>query len=105
MHYWKIYGSKCQDWNLNLTLTKYLYIAFKNLLNYDLHVKFQELRKNNFKISFIPKIIEKYISFIVKQSKKKKLINKKSIYILHFINGLIDNLVKNLEENSFLHLS
>lgn len=75
------------------------------MLNYDLHVKFQELRKNNFKISFIPKIIEKYISFIVKQSKKKKLINKKSIYILHFINGLIDNLVKNLEENSFIHLS
>ena len=65
---------------------------------------FQEVGKCNFKINVVPKTIKKYMSFTIKQSKKEGI---KSGLLLVFINSVyfLDNLVKNLGENDFYHLS
>ena len=82
---------------------------FHNLQNYDSHLIFQEVGKYNIKISVIPKTIEKYIIFATKQQPKKNSINPGLLLVfldsLHFLNDPLDNLVKNLRENDFYHLS
>ena len=59
-------------------------------------------------MNVIPKTIEKYISFTIQQPKEKG--NKPGlllVYIdsIYFLDNAIDNLVKNLVENDFYHLS
>ena len=46
---------------------------FHNLQNYDLQLISQEVGKYNFKVSVILKAIEKYMSFTMKQPKRKTL--------------------------------
>ena len=79
---------------------------FHNLQNYDSHLIFQEVGKYNIKISVIPKTIEKYISFATKQQPQKNCINL-GLFLdsHHFLNDPLNNLVKNLKENDFYHLS
>ena len=65
--------SEHQDCNLNLSLTKKIPVVFHNLQSYDSCLIFQEIGKYNFKINVIPKVIEKYTSFHIQQSRKKAL--------------------------------
>ena len=59
-------------------------------------------------MNVIPKTIEKYISFTIQQPKEKG--NKPGLLLvcidsIYFLDNAIDNLVKNLVENDFYHLS
>ena len=44
-----------------------------NFQNFDSHLIFREIGKNNFKINVIPKIIEKYTSSTIKKPKEKDI--------------------------------
>lgn len=55
--------------NLNLSLTKKILVVFNYLQNYDSHLVYKELERYNFKINVISKIMEKYMSFSIKQIK------------------------------------
>lgn len=55
--------------NLNLSLTKKIPVVFNYLQNYDSHLVYKELERYNFKINVISKIMEKYMSFSIKQIK------------------------------------
>ena len=55
--------------NLNLSLTKKIPVVFDYLQNYDSHLVYKELERYNFKINVISKIMEKYMSFSIKQIK------------------------------------
>ena len=70
----KYQGSVHQECNLNLALSKNIPAVFHNLQNYDSHLIFQEAVKYYFEINVI-------------QKQKKNILN---------------NLVKNLEENFFM---
>ena len=81
---------------------------FHNLRNCDSHLIFQEIGKYNFKIDVISKTIEIYISFSIKQPKKKDIkpgLPLSFIESIHFLNDSLDNLVKNLGENDFYNLN
>ena len=81
---------------------------FHNLQNYDSHRIFQEIEKCNFKINIIPKTIEKYTSFTIQQPKRECIVPGLPLVFVdsvHFLNNSLDNLVKNLGENDFYHLS
>ena len=68
---------------------------------------FQEAGKNNFKINVMPKTIEKYLSFIIKQTKKNAINPGLPIVFIdsiHFLNHLSDSVIKDLEENDFYHI-
>ena len=60
----KYQGAARQGCNLNLILTKKLYIV-SNLCKI-----YHEVEKYNFKISFISKAVEKYMSFTIEKCKK-----------------------------------
>ena len=81
---------------------------FHNLQNYDSHIIFQKIGKYDFKINVIPKIVEKLMSFTTQQLKKKDIKQRLSLVFIDSIyygNNSVDNLVKNLGENDFYHLS
>ena len=81
---------------------------FHNLQYYDKHLIFQKVGKYNFKINVIPKMVEKYTSFTIKQLKIKGIkpgLPLVFIDSVNFLNNSLDNLVKNLVENDFYHLS
>ena len=81
---------------------------FHNWQNYDSHFIFQEIGKYNFKTNIISKIIVKYMSFTIKQPKKKDIKLELSLLLtdsLHFLNNSLDNLVRNLGNKDFYHLS
>ena len=44
---------------------------FHNFQNYDSRLIFQEIGECNFEINFIPKTIERHISFTIQQPKEK----------------------------------
>ena len=70
--------------------------------NYDPHFIFQELGRYNFKINAIPKTIEKYMTFCIEQAKESTndcWFSLVFIGSVHFLNQILDNLVKNLREN------
>ena len=64
---------------------------FHSLQNYNSHLMFQKVGKYNFKLIFIPKTIEKYMSFTIKQQPKKSCINPGLPLVfldnLHFFNN------------------
>ena len=81
---------------------------FQNLQNYDSHLIFQEIGKYNFKTNIVRKKMEKYMSFTIKQPKKKDVQPGLLLVFIDrvlFLNNSLDNLVKNLKENDFYHLS
>ena len=75
--------------------------------NYDSDLIFQEVGKYNFKINVTRKAIDKYTSFTIKQPKKDIKPGLPLLFIdsIYFLNNSLDNLVKNLCENDFDHLS
>ena len=60
---------------------------FHNLQNYDSHQIFQKIEKYNFKINYVLKAIEKYMSFTIQQPKRKGIqpgLPLVFIYSVHF---------------------
>ena len=75
--------------NINAVLSHKTRIVFCKLKNYDSHLIMQELGKFNFKINFIPNVLEKYMSFNI---------NNKFFGSFQFLSSSIIKLVKNLGE-------
>ena len=97
-----------QDCILNRSISKKNPAGFHNLQNYDSHLTLQKVGKYNFKINVVLKIIETYTSFTIQLPKKKSIKSGLPLVFIdnvHFLNKLQDNLVKNLRENDFYHLS
>ena len=63
---------------------------FHNLKGYDSHSIFSELNKFDLKISVIPNILEKYVTFFI---------GKNLVFIdsMQFMNSSLDKLVKNCQ--------
>ena len=59
----KYRGSAHRDCNIKFKLNQKICVVFHKLKNYDSHLLMQELDKFNFKINFMPKGLEKYMSF------------------------------------------
>ena len=90
----KYRGLTHRDCNINVKLNHKILIMFHNLKNYDSHLIMQELAKFNFKISVIPKRLEKYMSFII--NNKLRFIDS-----FKFLGSSLDSLVKNLSIDDF----
>ena len=78
---------------------------FPNFQIYDSHHLFQEVRKYNFKTNVMLKSIKKYMRITIKQAKMTLILDLAFIDSIHFLNGSLDNLVKNLGKNDFYHLN
>ena len=80
--------------NINLQLTKRFPVIFHNLIGYDSHLIFDELKNCGVKIDVILIRLEKYIAFFF---------NKNLVFIdsMQFINSSLEILVKNLSDNDF----
>ena len=59
----KCRGSAHSGCNINLKLTKIVYVIFHNLRGYDSHLIMQEIGKTNVKTIVIPNWLEKYMVF------------------------------------------
>ena len=90
----KFRGAAHQDCNINLQLTKRIFVIFHNLKGYDSHLIFSVLHRFNVKISVIPNGLEKYMAFFV---------GKNLVFIdsMQFMNSSLDKLVKNLSDEDF----
>ena len=84
--------------NANLKLTKNVPVLFHDLRSYDSHLIMQEIDKFNAKINVIPKGLEKYMVFTIKNI----LVFIDSIY--EFMNSSLDALIKDLSDNDFKYL-
>ena len=54
--------------NINLLLTKKVFLIFHNLRGYDSHLICYELKKFDVKIDVIPNRLEKYMAFILNKN-------------------------------------
>ena len=92
----KYRGAAHWSCNINLKMSKKIFVIFHNLRGYDSHLSFKELSKFKCNINLIPNGLEKYMNFTL---------NKNIIFInsILFMNSSLDKLVKNL--NGFKYLS
>ena len=84
-----------QEYSLSLGLSKKFPVAFHNFQNQKLE-------------NVISKTIERNISFTIKPPERKGIKLGLSLAFIdgvHFLNNSLNNLVKNLRENYFYHLS
>ena len=89
---------------MNLSLSRKIPPAFHNLLNYGSHLIFQEIG-NYFKTNVSLKMLEKYISFTIQQPKKKDIKSGLPLVFIgrvHYLNNLLDNLIKNIGKKILL---
>ena len=84
--------------NVNCKITKKFLVIFYNSKGYHSNLIFKELSKFNVKISVIPNGLEKYMAFTI---------NRNLVFIdsMHFMNSILDSLVKNLTSKDFKYLS
>ena len=68
--YWESTHQECIQ---NLILSKEIVAVLHNFQNFDSHLIFQKIGKNNFKINVIPKTIEKHTSSTIKKPKEKDI--------------------------------
>ena len=87
----KYRGSSHRDCNINLKLNHKTHIVFHNLKIFDYYLIMQELGRFNLKISVIPNVLEKYMSFTV--NNKLRFIDS-----FQFLSSSLDSLVKNLNK-------
>ena len=94
----KYRGAAHWSCNVNLKMSKKIYVIFHNLKGYGSHLIIKELRKFDVKISVIPNGLEKYMAFTI---------NKNIVFIdsMQFMNSSLDSLVKNLMDEDFKYLS
>ena len=95
---YKYRGSSHWKCNINLKITKKVPVIFHHLRGYDSHLIFKELSKFNCKVSVIPNVLEKYMSFTL---------NGNIVFVdsMLFLNSLLDKLVKNFSDDDFKYLS
>ena len=70
---------------------------FHNFQTYDSHFIFQETGKYNFKINVVPETAEKYMSYTIQRLKKEAIkpwLPLVFVENVHFLNNLLENLVK-----------
>ena len=94
----KFRGAAHWSCNINLQLTKKVPVIFHNLIGYDSHLIFDELKNFDVKISVISNGLEKYMAF---------LLNKNLVIIdsMQFMNSSLEKLVKNLRDYDFRYLT
>ena len=93
-------GAAHQTCNVNYKVEKERYklpIYFHNLRGYDCHLIMQAVRRNHGRIDVIAKNFERYISFSIGRLK--------FLDSMQFLSCGLDDLVKNLKEQEFKHLS
>ena len=104
----KYQGSAHQECNLNFSICKKSLLCFM-ICKTIIHIlSFKKLENIVSKQISYQKAITKYMSFIIKQPKRKDIkpgIPLVFIDSLRFINNSLANLVKNLGENEIYHLS
>ena len=81
--------------NVNLNLTKKVFIIFQNLNGYDSHLFMNVINEFDINISVIPNGLEKYMTFPI---------NKNFFESKQFMNSNLEKLVKNLSNNDFKSL-
>ena len=93
----KYRGAAHWSCNVNCKITKKFLVIFYNSKGYHSHLIFKELSKFNVKISVIPNGLEKYMAFTI---------NRNLVFIdsMHFMNSILDSLVKNLTSKDFKYL-
>ena len=94
----KFRGAAHWNCNINLQLTKEVFVIFHNLRGYDCHLIFDEFKNFDVKIDVIPNRLEKYMAFFLSK-------NLVSIYSMQFMNSSLENLVKNFLDNDFKYLT
>ena len=94
----KFKGAAHRSCNINLQLTKKVPVIFHNLIGYNIHLIFHELKIFDVKIDVIPNGLEKYMAFIL---------NKNLVFIhsMQFMSSGLEKLVKNFTDNDFKYLS
>ena len=94
----KFRGEAHWNCNINLQLTKEVFIIFHNLRGYGCHLIFDELKNFDMKIDVIPNRLEKYMAFFL---------NKNLVFIdsMQFMNSSLEKLVKNFLDNDFKYLT
>ena len=94
----KYRGAAHWSCNVNLKLTKKLFIIFHNLKGYDSHLIMNVINEFDVNVSVIPNGLEKYMAFAI---------NKNLVFIdnKQFMNSTLEKLVKNLSDNDFKYLS
>ena len=90
----KFRGAAHWSCNINLQLTKKVWVMFHNLRDYDSHLIFCELKNFDVKISVIPNGLEKYMVYF----SNKNLVFIDSMQLMDF---RLDKLVKNLSDEGF----
>ena len=90
----KFRGAAHWSCNINLQLTKKVWVMFHNLRDYDSHLIFCELKNFDVKISVIPNGLEKYMVYF----SNKNLVFIDSMQLMDF---RVDKLVKNLSDEGF----
>ena len=94
----KYRGGVRQSCNVDLKLTKKVFIIFHNLEGYDSHLIMNVVNEFDVNVSVIPNELEKYMAFII---------NKYLVFLdsKQFMNSSLEKLVKNLSDNDFIYLS
>ena len=94
----KFRGAAHWSCNINLRLTKNVPVIFHNLRGCDSHLIFWELKNCDMKIDVQLNGLEKYMTFVL---------NKNLVFIdsTQFMNSSLEELVKNLSDDDFKHLT
>ena len=94
----KFRGEAHWNCNINLQLTKVVFIIFHNLRGYGCHLIFDQLKNFDVKIDVILNRLEKYMAFFL---------NKNLVFIdsMQFMNSSLEKLVKNFLDNDFKYLT
>ena len=90
----KYRGAAHWSYNVNLKLTKKVFIIFHNLKGFDSHFIINAINEFDVNVSVIPNGLEKYTAFTI---------NKNLVFIdsKQFMNTSLEKLVKNLSDNDF----
>ena len=91
----KYRGANHWNCNINLKISKKIFVLFHNLRGCDSHLIFKELSRFNCSINVVPNGLEKYMSFSLGQ-------NIVFIDSMLFMNSSLDKLVKNLNDFKYL---
>ena len=87
----KYRGAAHSDCNINLKVTKKIFVIFHNLRGYDSQLVMQEINKFDAEVSVIPNGLEKCMAFTI---------NKSLFFVdsMQFMNSALEVFVKNLTD-------
>ena len=91
-------GAAHWNCNINLKISKKVVVIFHNFRGYDSHLIFKELSTFDCKVSVIPNLLEKYMSFTLNR-------NISFIDSMLFMNSSLDKLGRSWSDEDFKYLS